>query len=93
MHNNAKVTEYYGLAPSDRVGADVVRTYPVGPIAAEGYVNLDGGEIGDRVWLDLDGDGGPGHWDADEPGIPGVGVTITGPSGSLTRAPTPTGSD
>ncbi|MFV0525282.1 MAG: SdrD B-like domain-containing protein [Acidimicrobiales bacterium] len=56
-------------------------------LTAETPVNLDqdfgyraSGEIGRTVWLDLDGDG---VLDPSEPGLPGVGVTITylGPDG------------
>lgn len=40
-----------------------------------GAITMPRGSIGDRVWLDLDGDGLQG---AAEPGVPGVGVTLTG---------------
>ena len=84
--NTAAVPEYFGLAAGDRVGHDEARIYPDGPIADEGHVNLAGGALGDLVWLDVDGDGlGPDTGDPDEPGIAGVSVTITGPSGTLTR--------
>jgi len=81
LHNHADVTQFYGLPTTEQTGgAAFVRTYPSAAISADGYVNLDGGEIGDRVWLDLNGDG---VQDAGEPGIPGVGVTVTwfGPDG------------
>ncbi len=84
--NTAAVPEYFGLAPGDRVGHDEARIYPDEPITDEGHVNLAGGALGDLVWLDLDGDGqGPDTGDTNEPGIAGVTVTITGPSGTLTR--------
>ncbi|MFN3257496.1 MAG: SdrD B-like domain-containing protein [Ilumatobacter sp.] len=45
------------------------------------------GSIGDRVYLDTNGDGSQGD-PSDEPGIPGVTVTLTFPNGSTETATT-----
>ncbi len=72
--NEATVTEYFGLPEARRTGGpDFVREYPDTQPNAFGYVDLDGGELGDTVWLDRNGDG---VQTADEPGIPDVGVTV-----------------
>ncbi|MBB3044562.1 SdrD B-like domain-containing protein [Nocardioides soli] len=84
--NRADVTGFFGLTEADRAGNDEARSYD-GP-ADTAAVNLDGGELGNLVWLDVDGDGNgpdtPGAGaDPGEPGIPGVDVTVTwfGPDG------------
>ena len=46
------------------------------------------GTIGDTVWLDLDGDG---VQDADEDGIDGVTVVLSGPGGEVTAVTGPDG--
>ncbi len=45
-----------------------------------GYTNPGGSTIGDRIWLDVDGDGVE---DPGEPGIPGVTVTLLDGSGNV----------
>ncbi|MFC6340904.1 SdrD B-like domain-containing protein, partial [Nocardioides hankookensis] len=75
--NTATITQYFGLPTADRAGNPDVRDYPQPGdtgITDDGHVNLDGGRLGDLVWLDLDRDG---TQDPGEPGIPGVDVTVT----------------
>lgn len=65
-------------------------TQPVGP--AVRTVGVVASSIGDRVWLDLDGDG---LQDDDEPGVPDVPVTLTGTDvdGNAVERSTVTGAD
>lgn len=72
FHNHATIPQYFGLALPERVDNPDVRRY--GPLAADGYANVAGGELGDRVWLDVNGDG---VQDPGEPGIVGVHVDVT----------------
>jgi uncharacterized repeat protein (TIGR01451 family) len=78
--NTATVGTYYGLVAEDRAGNPDVRAYTGD--TAHGYVDLAGSEIGDTVWLDIDGNG---TQDPGEPGIPGVDVTVrwAGPNGTF----------
>ncbi|HTW13913.1 MAG TPA: SdrD B-like domain-containing protein [Nocardioides sp.] len=78
--NEASVQEYFTIPGPDRDDPDYVRTYPDTIPTVLAHVDLDGGELGDTVWLDLDADG---VQDPGEPGIPGVDVTATwfGPDG------------
>ena len=71
--NTADVIAYAGVATNSRIDGITYRAYDdVTPDVVS--VELDLASIGDRVWFDVDGDGAD---DAGEPGIPGVGVTIT----------------
>ena len=82
------VPSYFGLFSDDRVDNPDVRAYPLTPLTADGHVDVVGGALGDRVWLDVNGDG---VQDAGEPGIAGVGVDRVSPVASSAR-PAPTGS-
>ncbi|WAB82259.1 isopeptide-forming domain-containing fimbrial protein [Microcella daejeonensis] len=71
--NTADVIAYAGVPAGSQTDGITYRTYDdVTPDVVS--VELDLASIGDRVWFDVDGDGAD---DAGEPGIPGVGVTIT----------------
>ena len=72
--NVVTVPSYFGLFSDDRVDNPDVRAYPLTPLTADGHVDIVGGALGDRVWLDVNGDG---VQDAGEPGIAGVGVTVS----------------
>lgn len=77
FHNVAEITEYWALTAAERtVSPDDVRDYPATPETDDGFVNINGGILGDLVWFDIDGSGGPGP-DPGEPGIPGVGIIVT----------------
>ncbi|MCX7670484.1 MAG: SpaA isopeptide-forming pilin-related protein, partial [Anaerolineae bacterium] len=57
---------------------------PLGPLSAQAVVQvriLAEGQIGDRVWWDINGNGSQ---DAGEPGIPGVDLLLNGGSQSAT---------
>jgi hypothetical protein len=71
---NLSPTMPYG---NERVGP-VDLNYDYGYNGAGAY---SAGAIGDRVWLDLDGDG---VQDDGEPGLPGVTVTLTDAAGNTT---------
>ena len=87
--NAADVTRFFGLVAGDRAGNPDVRTYD-GPDDTAS-VNLDGGELGNLVWLDVNGDGlgpdSPGATGGNltEPGLPDVDLTVTwaGPNGTI----------
>ena len=71
--NRADVPSYFGVPAADRtLPASSYLEYDDVP-ADRADVELDLASIGDRVWLDVDGDG---VQDAGEPGIAGAAVTV-----------------
>ena len=78
--NTADVTEYYGMASADRAAAPDPSDVPTyggarGPVPDDTVaLTIQNADLGNRIWFDIDADG---VQDPDEPGIPGVGVTVS----------------
>ncbi len=73
--NIGDIASYYGIAEAVRLANPTV-IYREYTVVAQDQVDieLDLASLGDRIWFDRDEDG---LEDADEPGLDGVGITVT----------------